>query len=85
MGIHSDVQETPLTNFMPHQIVTRAEFAAVFSRVLFGSQFNQEGEEWYVGHLTALKNAKILTNTTPKMQEFRGWVLLMLYRSQLNK
>lgn len=85
MGIHSDLEQTPLNNFMPHQIVTRAEFATVFSRVLFGAQFNQEGVLWYEGHLTALRNAKILTNMTPKMQEIRGRVLLMLYRSQLDK
>lgn len=80
MGI--DAEGKALPNFMPHQIVTRAEFATVFSRVLWGSKHNQAGEFWYAKHLEALKDAKILTNTTPMMQEIRGRVLLMLQRSQ---
>ena len=39
--------------------------------------------EWnyYENHLAALKEAGILTNTTPTIQEIRGWVMLMMYRS----
>jgi hypothetical protein len=31
--------------------------------------------------LAALKEAGILTNITPSIQEVRGWVMLMMYRS----
>jgi hypothetical protein len=55
MGIHHD--GTALARFEPHKLVTRAEFATVFSRVLYGSKYNHDGEEWAKGHLEALKNA----------------------------
>lgn len=81
MGIEYD--GSPLKNFEPHKIVTRAEFATVFSRVLYGLKYNQSGALWYEKHLDALKEAKILTNITPMMNEIRGWVLLMMKRSQV--
>lgn len=55
MGIKYD--GTALSSFEPNKLVTRAEFATVFSRVLYGSKYNQDGEEWAKGHLEALKNA----------------------------
>lgn len=55
MGIHHD--GTALARFEPNKLVTRAEFATVFSRVLYGSKYNQDGEDWAKGHLEALKNA----------------------------
>lgn len=79
MGIHAD--GSALMNFNPHQTVTRAEFATVFSRVLFGNSYNQSGEQWYAQHLHALQKVGILQNTTATMQELRGWVLLMLQRA----
>jgi hypothetical protein len=33
-------------------------------------------------HIQALYDAKILKDTNPAIKEFRGWILLMLYRSQ---
>lgn len=55
MGIKYD--GTALSSFEPNKLVTRAEFATVFSRALYGSKYNQDGEEWAKGHLEALKNA----------------------------
>lgn len=80
MGIHAD--GTALTNFAPHALVSRAEFGTVLSRVLFGAQYNQDGAERYAKHLNALKEVKVLTNTNPTLQELRGWVMLMMMRTE---
>ena len=82
MWINAD--GTPIELFNPHGIVSRWEYATVFSRVLFGAKFNKDGEDFYTNHLEALKTAEILTNTTPSIQEMRGWVMLMMYRSSQN-
>ena len=79
MGINAD--GTPLKNFNPNGKVTRAEYATVFSRVLFGDKYNKSEWNYYEDHLNALKEAGILTNTAPTIQEIRGWVMLMMYRS----
>ena len=72
---------TPLKNFNPNGKVTRAEYATVFSRVLFGDKYNKSEWNYYEDHIKALKEAGILTNDTPTIQEVRGWVMLMMYRS----
>jgi len=82
MGINAD--GTSLENFNPNGVVTRWEYATVFSRVLFGSAFNKEWADFYTNHLEALKEAWILKDTTPTMQEIRWWVMLMMYRSSQN-
>ena len=82
MWINAD--GTPIELFNPHGIVSRWEYATVFSRVLFGAKFNKEGADFYTNHLEALKTAGILTNTLPTIQEMRGWVMLMMYRSSQN-
>ena len=79
MWINAD--GTPLENFNPDWLVTRAEYATVFSRVLYGDKYNKSEWNYYENHLTALKEAGILTNTTPIIQELRGRVMLMMYRS----
>ena len=79
MWINAD--GTPLKNFNPNGKVTRAEYATVFSRVLYGDKYNKSEWNYYDAHLEALKEAGILTNTTPSIQEVRGWVMLMMYRS----
>ena len=80
MWINAD--GTPIKNFNPNGKVSRAEFATVLSRVLFGSKYNQDGANYYEWHIKALAESKILTNTDPKIQELRWWIILMLYRSQ---
>ena len=79
MWINAD--GTPLKNFNPNGKVTRAEYATVFSRVLYGDKYNKAEWNYYEDHLAALKEAGILTNTTPTIEETRGWVMLMMYRS----
>ena len=80
MWIHAN--GVALNNFLPNLLVTRWEFGTVFSRVLYGSKYNIDGANYYEKHLQVLKDAGILTNTNPTLTELRGWVLLMLYRSQ---
>ena len=80
MWINAD--GTPLKEFNPNGKVTRAEYATVFSRVLYGDKYNKSEWNYYEDHLAALKEAGILTNTTPTIQEIRGWVMLMMYRSE---
>ena len=82
MWINAD--GTPIDFFNPNGIVSRWEYATVFSRVLFGSLFNKEWEDFYTNHLKALEAAGILSNTEPTIQEMRGWVMLMMYRSTQN-
>ena len=82
MWINAD--GTPIEFFKPNGLVTRWEYATVFSRVLFWDKFNKAGEDFYSKHLEALKAAWILTNTIPTIQEMRGWVMLMMYRSSQN-
>ena len=83
MGIHHD--GTALARFEPNKLVTRAESATVFSRVLYGAKYNQDGENFFEKHLEALKAANILKDTIPSMKEMRGWVMLMLMRAEVLK
>jgi len=80
MGIHAN--GVALNNFLPNSLVTRWEFGTVFSRVLYGNKYNVDGANYYEKHLQVLKDAGILTNTNHSLTELRGWVVLMLYRSQ---
>lgn len=80
MGIHAD--GSALSKFLPNSSVTRWEFGTVFSRVLHGNKYNIGNSHYYEKHLEVLKDEWILTNTNPKLIEKRGWILLMLYRSQ---
>ena len=72
---------TPLQKFNPKGQVTRAEYATVFSRVLFGDKYNKSEWNYYENHIKALKSVWILTNDNPSIKEVRGWVMLMMYRS----
>ena len=76
---------TPLKNFNPNGKVTRAEYATVFSRVLYGDKYNKAEWNYYENHIKALKDAGILSNDNPSIQEVRGWVMLMMYRSVNSK
>jgi hypothetical protein len=79
-----DAKGNQIQNFNPYGKVSRWEYATVFSRVLFGSLFNKEWADFYADHIKALEAAGILTNTEPTIQELRGWVMLMMYRSSQN-
>ena len=82
MGLHAD-GKTPLVNFMPNKFVSRAELATVFSRVLNGNKYdNNDGNAYWTNHIEALKEAGILSVTTPTLHETRGNLFLMTYRTK---
>jgi hypothetical protein len=78
MGINPD--GTPLDNFRPNDFVTRAEFGTVLSRLLRGDAYEYENGLYYTYHLNALREARIITNIDPTLQELRGWIFLQLLR-----
>ena len=57
--------------FNPSGKVSRAEFATVLSRVLFGSTYNKSGSRYYENHIKALNESGILNDTNPNIQELR--------------
>lgn len=68
-----------ITDFRPFDPVVRAEFGTALSRLLFGLA---DGEEaYYTTHLAKLKEAWIIKNDDPTLEELRGYVMLMLMRS----
>ena len=82
MGVQSD-GKTPLINFNPNAFVTRAEFGTVLSRVLYGNTYdNNTTTKWREGHLKKLQQKDIINITIPNLQEQRGWIMIMLYRTQ---
>ena len=85
MGLESDGIQ-PWKSFNPNDIVTRAQFGTILSRLIFGETYNIAQSEWnefyYVKHLQALKDNGIMRMIEdPKMPEVRGWVMLMLQRT----
>lgn len=80
MGINADW--TPIEDFNPDKTVTRAEFATVLSRVLYGSRYNQSGVNYYEKHIEALNKANILSNTNPNLVEARWRIMTMLYNAK---
>lgn len=81
MGVAGD-GVTPLENFNPDGIVTRAEAATALSRVLWGSEFDGQ-DPWYAGHIDALADAGLIVNTDPTLIEQRGYFMIMLHRIAL--
>ena len=80
MGINHD--GTPIQSFEPHKLVSRAEFATVLSRVIWGSKHNISGDDRYSAHLQALKKYRVITSDVPaNWWELRGRALLMLHRT----
>jgi len=70
-----------ITAFNPNGIVTRAQFGTVLDRVLNGTA-NDGGNPYYADHLSALKDAGVMTNiSTPNAPEVRGYVMLMMQRA----
>ncbi len=82
---------TPKKNFDPNDLVNRAQFGTVFSRLLFGGTYNIKpweksvsGTELlrYSKHLQALKEYNIMKQIDdPMMLELRWYVMLMFMRS----
>ena len=80
MGINAD--GTPIQAFEPHKLVSRAEFATVLSRVIWGNKHNISGDDRYSEHLQALKKYRVITSDVPANRwELRGRALLMLHRN----
>ncbi len=82
MWYHSD-GVTQKDTFNPNDIVTRAQFGTVLSRVLRDGQYNTDPGVWeyYLNHLQALVDNGIITNDNPTLVELRGYVMLMLMRA----
>ena len=80
MGINAD--GTPIQAFEPHKLVSRAEFATVLSRVIWGNKHNIARDDRYSAHLQALKKYEIITSDVPaNWWELRGRAFLMLHRT----
>lgn len=74
---------TQATTFSPDEIVNRAQFGTVLSRLLYGTMYNTDvsSPTWYARHLAALNSANIIKMINmPMMQERRGFVWIMLSR-----
>ncbi|MEI6118030.1 MAG: hypothetical protein WCP92_01935 [bacterium] len=57
--------------FLPNDIITRAQFGTLLSRILRGNTYALEGDLYYINHFKALKDHNIITNTNPDIQELR--------------
>lgn len=72
--------QTQSTTFNPNQSVDRAQFGTILSRLLRWEKYNG-GENYYQGHLSALKQAWIMTKIdAPFALELRWRVMLMMQR-----
>jgi len=50
----------PATVFDPYAHVSRAMMSTIFSRLLFGDEYNGNASCWYCDHMQALKKSGIL-------------------------
>ena len=84
MGLESD-WIVPQKSFRPNDIVTRAQFWTILSRLIFGDAYNiswNNTDLYYIKHLQALNDNWIMKMIEyPEMPEIRGWVMLMLQRT----
>jgi len=69
-----------LTHFNPYGTVDRAQWGTVLSRILYGDQYNN-GDPYYIQHLSALNTNGIIVNTNPALVELRSFVMLMMMRA----
>jgi hypothetical protein len=78
-------QNMPGNKFRPYDNISRAEFGTALSRVLWGDEHNG-GTPYYAKHLDALKAAGIMNQiaNAESTKEIRGYVMLMLMRSEAN-
>jgi hypothetical protein len=79
-----------IEKFNPNGIVTRAEFGTAFSRALNANDAEKLAEmnaanPYYKEHLNFLNAEEIMNNISdPDMTEVRGYVMLMMMRSDDN-
>ena len=78
-------QNMPRNEFRPYDTISRAEFGTALSRVLWGDKY-EGGTPYYANHLNALKAAAIMNQIADaeSTKEIRGYVMLMLMRSEGN-
>jgi hypothetical protein len=71
--------------FRPYDRISRAEFGTALSRALWGNE-NEGGTPYYAKHLNVLKEAGIMNQiaNAESTKEIRGYVMLMLMRSEEN-
>jgi hypothetical protein len=76
-------QNMPRNEFRPYDTISRAEFGTALSRLLWGPKY-EGGDPYYANHLNALKAEGIMTQiaNAESTKEIRGWVMLMLMRSE---
>lgn len=84
MGLEQD--GTPATIFNPNELVNRAQFGTVFSRLIFGSKYNipmSDSRPRYQNHLNILKRTTIMDKIDePYIVELRGYVMLMMMKAK---
>jgi hypothetical protein len=84
MWVHKD-GDTPKAKFDPNNLVTRAEFATVLSRLLYDGTYNiplDSTYQWYELHMKALKAKWVIKNISqPRLLETKWFVLIMLQRA----
>ena len=70
-----------VSKFNPNKVVTRAQFATIFSRLLFDDRYNGR-TPYYVGHIAGLKTHGIIKDVpNPQMKERVGYDMLMMMRA----
>ena len=76
-------QNMPNNNFRPNDEVTRAEFVAAFSRMIYWTSDweYKSTSKYYTHHMEKLKKEWIVTKINPNMKEKRWYVMMMLMRS----
>lgn len=80
MGIDNGTNDVA-KNFEPNALVTKAQFAVMISRLLYGTLYNGDSNNWYAKHVEKLTNEHIITITTDILNPLpRGWAMLMLMR-----
>ena len=72
-------------HFDLYTTIDRAQFGTILSRLLRGTR-NNGGAPYYLNHLSALQKVGIMTKIdTPRQDELRGWVMLMMMRTANGK
>lgn len=80
MGINNVTNEIN-TNFNPDESVTKAQFATILSRLLYGPLYNGDDENWYVKHVDKLHELWVIKMKTDLFSPLpRWWAMLMLMR-----
>lgn len=81
MGWKND-KKTILDSFRPSDFITKAEFAAILSRMLYNTQSDNNSETWFQPHVDALlQNGIIQSFTSPNAFEIRWNVFDMLLKA----